>query len=499
MRHDRQRLLTALDGVTVLWPMWADIQTTEKIQELKDRLVEINERTQTILALADQEKRKRTEDEQNELNDLFAEFKEIEADIEQRETILAQSTKLRAGAGRQTTAEGPEDDEDEPTPQPQRQAASVRAQGTPQKTRQQRSAIEPVYRDKGKWGWNHMGEFVNAVRIAGIPGVSANMLDPRLTIRAAGATTYGSEGVDADGGFAVPPDFRTAIMELVMAEQSLFGRTDQLITSSNSLKVPVDETTPWQTSGGIQAYWAGEAPASGYQQSKPRVQGRTINMGKLIALVPMTDELLEDSPAMGAFILRKAPQKINFALTLSIIQGNGVDKPLGIMNSNALITVSKETGQLADTIVSENIWNMYARMSPDSLANSVWLYHHTILPQLFGMTVGIGTVPIFLPPNGLAGSPFATLMGRPMIPTQACETLGDKGDLLFVDLSQYATLTKVGGMNPKQDVSMHLWFDYGETAFRFTLRVGGMPWLSNPIPDRDGNSSTSPFIALEAR
>ena len=47
-------------------------------------------------------------------------------------------------------------------------------------------------------------------------------------------------------------------MEEVLGEDSLLSRTDQWTTKSNMIVVPADETTPWATSGGIQAYWTSE-------------------------------------------------------------------------------------------------------------------------------------------------------------------------------------------------------------------------------------------------
>ncbi len=89
-------------------------------------------------------------------------------------------------------------------------------------------------------------------------------------------------------------------------------------------------------------------------------------------------------------------------------------------------------------------------------------------------------------------------MGRPVIPSQACETIGDKGDIFFADFSQYLLLLK-SGVNPRIETSMHLWFDQDLTAFKFVLRVGGIPWWSTTQPARDGSATYSPFVTLEAR
>jgi HK97 family phage major capsid protein len=112
---------------------------------------------------------------------------------------------------------------------------------------------------------------------------------------------------------------------------------------------------------------------------------------------------------------------------------------------------------------------------------------------------GTGTaVPAYLPPGGLSASPYGTLLGRPVIPTEACPALGDKGDIIFGDLGNYQTVIKAGGI--RSDVSIHIWFDYDITAFRFVLRVGGQPlWNSSITAFQSGSSARGFFATLEAR
>lgn len=467
-----------------LWPIWNEGPADPRITELQDRLIEMDENAQTIRALCDKEKRDLTEDEQSQLDHIFAEFKRTKQDIERRQQIADQTAQLASSMGRLTTPEGPAEDEPE-VQQPRNQGQP------PPLPRRQTTRIEPVFTDRGKWGWRFEGEYYAAVVAAGRRG---GPLDPRLEIRNA-PTTYGQEGVGADGGFAVPPDFRAPIISKLMTETSLLSRTDQQTSTSNSITFPVDETTSWQTSGGIQAYWENEAGLK--TQSKPLLQPLNVRLNKLIALVPVTDELLADAPAMGSYVQRKAPEKIDFKVTMALIQGNGAGQPLGLLNAPCLVSVAKENGQLADTIQVENIQKMYSRMYADWRNGAVWLINQDIEPQLFGMTVGLNNWPVYLPPNGLASAPFATLMGRPVIATQACETLGDKGDIIFVNLSQYLTVTQTAGL--RQDISIHLWFDYDVTAFRFVMRIGGQPWLSAAISPRDGNNTLSSVVTLDDR
>jgi HK97 family phage major capsid protein len=97
----------------------------------------------------------------------------------------------------------------------------------------------------------------------------------------------------------------------------------------------------------------------------------------------------------------------------------------------------------------------------------------------------------------MSATPYSTLKGRPIIPTEACNTLGDKGDIILGDLSKYMTALKGGGI--RTDVSMHLWFDQDILAYRFVLRIGGQPWWAAPITPRTGTNSRSCFVTLDER
>lgn len=454
------------------------------IDELRDRLLDLNEQAQTIQATADAEKRELTEDELNTLDGLMAEFDSVEEDIERRERIANQAKKLAKPQGRQT-------DPDDPSPQASRQ--------DPEPQKRRRTPATYTNQDKGKCGFKSFGDFALSVKNASRQG---GQVDPRLVVNA--PSTYGSEGVGTDGGFAVPPDFRKDIMVKISAEESLLSLTDQMTSDSNTLVLPIDETTPWQTSGGIQAYWEGEGKQ--FSQSKPALQNNTIRLNKLTALVGVTEELLEDASAMDSYLRKKAPEKIDFKINDALINGTGVGMPLGILKSPALVSVAKETSQPADTVKAENLMKMWSRCYGPSRRSAVWLYNQDIEPQVMSAAIAIknvagtenvGGFPVYLPPGGLSSTPYATLFGRPMIPTQACQTLGDKGDILIADLKQYLTAVKTQGM--RQEMSIHLWFDYDVVAFKFVIRVAGQPWLSTYITPKNSTNYLSPFVSLDER
>lgn len=452
----------------------------------RDRQQALMESSTAILNRAEGEKRDLTDQERTEVEGLTAEFDGLEREITLRERVASQNAMLTAPRGRQTD---PDPIEGDPQPEPVARPNASAARPQPQA----RVPANPV-QARGNNGFRHLGDFANAVRMGSMRG---GELDARL--RNAAVSTYGNEGSGADGGFAVPPDFRTEILTKVFNEDSLLARTDRLQSSSNTLTLPTDETTPWQTSGGIQSYWTAEGAAK--TQSKPALGETTLKLHTLATLVPVTEELLEDAPAMGAYLNRKAPEKMDFKVSDAIVRGTGVGQPLGFLSSPALVTVAAEGAQTADTVNVTNLAKMWGRLPIQSRRTAVWLMHPDVEAQLPLMS--LANQPVYMPAGGVSGAMYGSLWGRPVIPHQVAETIGDVGDVMLVDLNQYLTVTKTGGGRDanglRTDVSIHLWFDQDMVAFRFTMRVAGQPWWAAAISQRDGSNTQSPFVVLAAR
>ena len=210
---------------------------------------------------------------------------------------------------------------------------------------------------------------------------------------------------------------------------------------------------------------------------------------------------------MAAYLNRKAPEVLTYKINEAIVQGTGAGQPLGILNSGGKVEVAKVGSQVADTVVGLNIINMWSRLYAPSRPNAVWLINQDVEPELLTLQkqgkldTGASTADwgeaLYMPAGGLSGAPYGTLFGRPVIPTQACETLGDAGDVILADLGQYLAPVKGGGI--RSSSSIHLWFDWDCVAYKFTFRMGGQPWLSAPISPRDGSTTLSPFVTLAVR
>jgi len=310
-----------------------------------------------------------------------------------------------------------------------------------------------------------------------------------------------SEGVESDGGFLVQTDYTNALLEEAHETGVLLGLTDQRPISANANGMKqnaVDETSRVDGSrmGGIRAFWTAEAAA--LTSAKPKFRQLELNLQKLTGLYYATDEELKDVTALAGNVTRWFGDEFGFKIDDALIRGVGAGMPLGILGHAGTISIAKEAGQAAATVIKANIEGMYARMFARSVPRATWFINQDVWPQLFELSVavGVGGVPLFIPSNSMANAPFGTLLGRPIRPIEHCETLGTVGDIILADWNEYITIAK-GGIEAAS--SIHVQFLTYETAFRFILRMDGQPKRNAPITPFKGTKTQAPFLTLATR
>ena len=239
--------------------------------------------------------------------------------------------------------------------------------------------------------------------------------------------------------------------------------------------------------GGIQGYWGAEAATK--TASKPTFRQLELKLKKVYALCVATDELLEDARALESWLTRTVPLELRFKVEDATINGNGVGKPLGILNSGALKSATRTDASEIDPLDIGRMWA--GRFA--GLRDYVWLINQGCFPQLLNMA--IGNQPVFLPPGGLGGLPYGTLLGRPIYETEYNPALGTLGDILLISPSQYTMIEKAGGVQYAS--SIHVYFTADESAFRFVYRVDGAPSWTTTLTAFD-TGTVSAFVALAA-
>ena len=361
-------------------------------------------------------------------------------------------------------------------------------------------------------GIRSMGDLFQAIIASGIKdrigekigrfecGVQSEALvDFQRSVKAAASGM--NETVPSEGGFLVGTDYGSALLDDAFETALLPGLCTpmKMSAASNKMELPaIDETTRATGSryGGVQVYMAHEAAS--VTAKKPKIRMIKLELNKMMGLTYLTDELMQDAAMLEGWVRLMFAKEMGFKMDDLIINGTGAGEPLGILAATCLRSVAAETGQAADTILTENIQKMYTFCRDKN--KMIWLANEETLPQLMSLVLAVGTagVPVWQPAGGLAARPNDTILGRQVKYIEQAAKLGDVGDLIAADLSQYLFVDK-GDIQTAS--SIHVNFTTDETALRFTYRLDGQPVVASAKTPYKGTSGAtySPFVAIAAR
>jgi HK97 family phage major capsid protein len=319
--------------------------------------------------------------------------------------------------------------------------------------------------------------------------------------KAAKAITGMSEAVPADGGFLVGTAVSNTIMGRVYEGSQIISRVTMTpigagFNGMTFLANAETARTAGNRWGGVRYYWAAEGAEK--TPSAPTFRRISLELNKIIGLVYATDELLQDAVALESYIMDILPQELRVGVQNAFYAGTGAGQPLGILNAPCLVTQAAEAGQAANTIVSQNVINMWSRRWVGS-RDYVWMINQDVTPQLIQMNLGVGAggALTYMPPGGLSGLPYGTLFGRPVIEIEQALTLGTVGDIALCAWSEYQAIEKAGGMQAAS--SIHVRFIFDEQVFRFVLRVDGTPKWNLPLTPMNSLITQGPFVVLATR
>ena len=364
--------------------------------------------------------------------------------------------------------------------------------------------VKDMYQEEPEYvktaGYDYLSEFARDVYLKDTKQSHSERLKKWETSEKA-ATTMG-EAIASDGGVLVPTLYQERLLSNSLETAIVRPRATFVPMTTNSVAIPcIDETShASNVFGGILCYWVDEGAAP--TASKPKLGRVELKLNKLIALTYATEELLEDSIiSMEPILNQKFGEAISFQEDDKYINGTGAGCPQGLLNAACVVSVTKETGQAGTTIVTENIAKMFARMHSPGKQRAIWIVNDDCLPQLLTLSLAVGTGGNsvgLLREQVIQGQPVMTMLGRPVVFTEKCQTLGTVGDIIFADLSEYL----IGGkstVGASMRTSIHLKFDQDEVAFKMSLRTDGQSWWKSALTPKNGSNTRSPIITLASR
>ena len=352
--------------------------------------------------------------------------------------------------------------------------------------------VAPAFVEDPKKGFKTHRDFLMAVMQAGSLG---EVTDERLRYLATAGSDEAGTYSDPYGNFLVPTGFMPTLLQVGADADPTAGRTMAIPMPLPKVSIPArtDKDHSSSVSGGLIVYRRAETQT--VTATRMELEQVQLIAEPLMGLSYATEELLTASAISFVALIQQGfntefPSKILYEK----IHGTGAGQMEGVINGPATIPVPKETGQTADTIVFGNIVKMRARCW--GYGQAIWLYNQDCLPTLSTMFVPIGTagVPAWVS-SAREGEPDM-LWGRPAFASEYCSAIGDVGDLILGNWSQYLE----GTYQPLESAeSIHVRFENNERTFRFLMQNCGRCWWRTALTPKKSTVTLSPFITLAAR
>lgn len=285
------------------------------------------------------------------------------------------------------------------------------------------------------------------------------------------------EGTDSEGGYLVPDEFETTLVE-ALEEENVFRTLAHVIkTSSGDRKIPVVATKG-------SASWIDEEGV--YQDSDDAFSQVSIGAYKLGTMIKVSEELLADSVFdLEAYISKEFARRIGAREEESFFTGDGTGKPLGILANTGGAEVGV-TAASATAITADEVIDLFYSLRAPYRKNAVWVLNDATVKQIRKLKDGNGQY--LWQPSLVAGTPD-TILGRPVktsafMPVAAASAK----TIAFGDFKYYWIADRQGRTFKKLS---ELYAANGQVGFMGTQRVDGKLVLPEAIKVLQQKAGTS--------
>lgn len=164
-----------------------------------------------------------------------------------------------------------------------------------------------------------------------------------------------SEGIDADGGYLVPEEYDSRLIE-GLEEENIFRKLGTTITTSGERKINIAGAKP-------AAAWIDEGEELTFGDAK--FSQINLDAHKLHVAVKVTEELLYDNAfGLENYLIRQFSKALANAEEEAFLNGDGTGKPLGIFAEEGGGQIGVTAASATDITTDEIINLVYALKRP---------------------------------------------------------------------------------------------------------------------------------------
>jgi len=423
------------------------------MSELQKKLKEISDELGKL-----ETKEGRTAEDENRIDELIVEFKEVKDKAEKEESRKKELDEIKR--------------------------SMTEAVNMPPKPAIETGPEESEFKS--------FGEFIQTVVY--------NPSDPRL-VRRNITGKAGKEKRDltfgTQGAVLIPDQFISVIRKVDMGEAIVRPRASVIPAGDipdQGVEMPALDQTAKNGSGlygGIKVAWVEE----GEEKDETDTDFKLIELDpkEVAGWIELTDKLLRNKAGIETLLGTLFRGAISASEEIEFLAGvNPATRPTGIIGHAGTISINRGT---ANRILYADLVNMFA--SSFGLG-AVWVAAKSALPQLMTMkdfeAADSDAPSLVFQPDARTGI-LGSLLGLQLLYTDLTPTIGNPGDLMLANFPYY--LIKDGyGIEVRSDMG-YTKFKSNRTILKAFWNVDGKPWLTAPITLRDSTTEVSPFVILD--
>lgn len=321
-------------------------------------------------------------------------------------------------------------------------AANVEAELSQRQSAPHRATLQNEGRKDGLKSDDYKAGF-NAYARTGKAGLSHDILNALQV------------GTDSEGGFIVPTEFDTMLVESLQDINELRSLVNVISTGS-------DRNIPVESSLGT-ATWTAEEAA--YTESDAAFSQVVLTSHKLTSIIKVSEELLEDSFFnVEQYLARNFGKRFGIAEESAFVNGDGSGKPTGIVGGSTLgVTAAGVAAITADEVI-----DLYHALGRPYRSRATFLMNDSTTKLVRKLKDSNG---VYLWQPGLQAGQPDSILGRPLVSSTAMPvaTTGLKS-IVFGDMSCYTVADRTGSVMQRLN---ELYAANGQVGFRMRKRMDG--------------------------
>lgn len=265
------------------------------------------------------------------------------------------------------------------------------------------------------------------------------------------------EGTDASGGYLVPAEWDSRLIE-AMEHENVIRALGTVITTSGERKINVAATRPaasWVEEGGELVF------------TDPGFNQVILDAYKLSVATKVSEELLADNQYdLEGFLIRAFGASIAAAEEEAFITGDGNSKPTGLLHPTKGGQIGIVTA--GNSITADEVLDLIYKLKRPYRAKAAFITADSTLAQIRKLKDGTGQY-IWSP--GLSAGEPDRLLGYPVYTSAYVPTIAAGQPVMaFGDISYY----NIGDRGTRSIAALHeLYAGVGQVAFVAKERVDG--------------------------